>query len=107
MHKGHNRHKKAHRRQVPRAIRLFVFFAVVGILAGIADRVAYLAYVLKHDVGLFEIVPPVVFWSYVKSFPGNILTGLFFGSWVVALICLRIPDKSDRATDRITEDKRA
>jgi len=72
------------------SIRVFLIFVIIGILAGIVDGIAYQVHLSKHGVGFFEIVPSAVFWSYFKTFPGNLITVLTFGPWVVAFVYMRI-----------------
>lgn len=78
-------------RKVPLSwpIRLVVILGITGILGGIADDIAYQFYLAKQGIGFFDAVSLSIIWEYTKSFPGNLLTALTFGPWLVALaVCL-------------------
>lgn len=68
---------------------------LVGVIAGIADGIAYHFHVREHGVDFFSRVPWNVLWSYVKTFPGNILTCLWLLPWIIALLYLYITNKID------------
>lgn len=71
-----------------------MILAIISLLAGIVDGVAYQVHLAKYGVGFFDIVPLAVVWSYFKSFPGNLITVLTFGPWIVAFVCLRVLGRS-------------
>lgn len=66
---------------------------IAGSLIGLVDNVAYLAFIAGQGIGPFEVVSMSIVWAYVRSFPGNVLTVLFLGSWIAAFACFFVPER--------------
>ena len=83
-------------------ITIFVVLNIIGILGGIVDGVYYQFFVADHGFGMFAVVPFAVVWSYMKTFPGNLVTALSIGPLILAWLFLYLSDKIDDA--RIAKD---
>jgi len=76
-------------------LKIFVIFMLVGVVGGIVDGIAYQIHVHAHGVSLFSVVPWSVLWSYVSTFPGNLLTCLWSLSWGFGFVYLYLGDRID------------
>ncbi len=79
----------------PTSLKVFVILVIVGIVASMIDGIAFHFHIRSRGVGFFGSVPWSVQWSYLKTFPGNLLTALWLGSWAFAFLWLYIGDKID------------
>ncbi len=79
--------KKQH--NTPAGIKIMGILILIGAIGGIADGVAYQLYVQSHGVSRFGLVPMRVFWSYISSFPGNLLTALWLLPWGMVLVLIQ------------------
>lgn len=84
----------------PIELKVFSMLMLVGILAGLVDSVAYHFHVRSHGVGFFSPVPWDVLWSYVKTFPGNVLTALWILPWVCAFAWLHVGGRNHATRSR-------
>ena len=74
----------------PTWVKVFAILIIAGVIASIVDGVVYYSYVRSHGVGFFSVVPLSVLWSYVRTFPGNILTALWLAPWAFGFIWLEL-----------------
>ena len=71
-------------------IMVFAALFCVGVVASVIDSVAYAVHTGNQGISFFSVVPLSVLWSYVVTFPGNILTAFRLVSWISAFAWLEI-----------------
>ena len=76
-------------------IRVFAALFFVGVVASVIDSVAYAVHIANHGIRVFSVVPLSVLWSYVITFPGNILTAFWLASWISAFAWLEIQGRGN------------
>lgn len=82
--------KMKKKENTPTGVKVFAILIIAGVIASIVDGVVYYSYVRSHGVGFFSVVPLSVLWSYVRTFPGNILTALWLAPWAFGFIWLEL-----------------
>lgn len=67
-----------------RGLVLFVALVVCSVVAGLAQRACWIAYLRRSDYGLHDVVVPVSAWiTHHTSAVGLALDVLIFGPWVI------------------------
>ncbi len=82
---------------VPAGLKFFSNLILLGAIAGIVDGIAYFLHLRAQGIGIFMRVPWGVLWSYVSTFPGNLLTMLWLAPWAIAFVDLCV-SRSRRAS---------
>lgn len=80
--------------ETPTGIKVFTVLIIVGVIAGAVDGVAYHLHVRSNGVSLFGVVPMSVLWSYIRTFPGNVLTALWLAPWTLAFALLQFKGRN-------------
>lgn len=83
------------KKSTPAGVKVFPILIIVGVIASVIDGVVYLSYVRSHGIGFFSVVPLSVFWSYIRTFPGNVLTALWLVPWGIAFIWLELKGRKN------------
>ena len=90
-------HDKKTKSTTPAIFTIVGILIIVGVLADSADVIAYNAYLSQHGISIGSIlfVPPDVWWPYVTSPLGLVLSTLGLAPWIVLLAWSYWPKKRE------------
>ncbi len=81
--------------KTPAPLIIIAVLIIVGLVVDIVDFWVYGNYLSEQGIGFFSTVPWSTKWQYLKTFPGNLLTLLGLGPWIIILLYLYVVEKLD------------